>query len=228
MSAPTAAEISAIEIVEDFSATARCDEGFLKLRRLRCRNVRKDGTHSKVYRVDVIDRPRVDAVAVVIWRRVGEGVELLLREGLRPAAWFRSELHLPVPESERRLRVREIVAGLLEQQDAGLSGVCERAAAEVWEEAGFEVKPEQIHLLGGAFLVAPGILSEKIFLTEVEVTGLPEQPPPGDGSPLEEGASLSWMSLPEVLAACSAGALEDAKTELGARRLADRLAGTRA
>lgn len=226
MSASTSAEVSTIEIVEDFSATARCDEGFLKLRRLRCRNVRKDGTHSKVYRVDVVDRPRVDAVAVVIWRRGEAGVELLLREGLRPAAWFRRELHLPVPETQSKLRVQEIVAGLLEQQDTGLAGVCARAAAEVWEEAGFQVTPEQIHLLGGAFLVAPGILSEKIFLTEVEVTGLEAQTPPGDGSPLEEGASVSWMSLPDVLAACMSGAIEDAKTELGARRMAERLTGT--
>ena len=226
MSATTDAEVSSIEIVEDFSATARCDEGFLKLRRLRCRNVRKDGSHSKVYRVDVIDRPRVDAVAVVIWRRGESGVELLLREGLRPAAWFRRELHLPVPETAARLRVREIVAGLLEQQDSGLAGVCARAAAEVLEEAGFQVTPEQIHLLGGAFLVAPGILSEKIFLTEVEVTGLDPQTPTGDGSPLEEGASVCWMPLQDVLAACASGELEDAKTELGARRLADRLAGT--
>ncbi|MGZ3459722.1 MAG: NUDIX hydrolase, partial [Archangium sp.] len=43
--------VTDIEIIEDFSSTARCDEGFLRVRRLRCQNRRADGTASKVYRV---------------------------------------------------------------------------------------------------------------------------------------------------------------------------------
>jgi len=62
------APVIALEVVEDFSSTARCDEGFLQIRRLRCRNRRSDGTHSAIYRVDVVDRPKLDAVAVLIWR----------------------------------------------------------------------------------------------------------------------------------------------------------------
>jgi ADP-ribose pyrophosphatase len=42
------ADVTDIEVVEDFSATARCDEGFLQVRRLRCHNRRADGSHSKV------------------------------------------------------------------------------------------------------------------------------------------------------------------------------------
>jgi ADP-ribose pyrophosphatase len=36
--------VTEIEVVEDFSSTARCDEGFLQLRRLRVRNRRADGS----------------------------------------------------------------------------------------------------------------------------------------------------------------------------------------
>ncbi|HLT30647.1 MAG TPA: NUDIX hydrolase [Myxococcaceae bacterium] len=225
MSGSDGVGVSAIEIVEDFSATARCDEGFLRLRRLRCRNRREDGSQSKVYRVDVVDRPCVDAVAVLIWRRSDEGIEILLREGLRPAAYLRREQHLPLPDPTDHLTVREIVAGLLEPSDRGEEGVRARAVAEVWEEGGFRVEPEAVRMLGPAFLVAPGILSEKIFLTEVEVTGLPQEVPPTDGSPLEEGARLSWMPLAEVVPACLDGRLLDAKTELAARRFLDQQAG---
>jgi ADP-ribose pyrophosphatase len=217
-------EVTDIEVVEDFSATARCDEGFLRVRRLRCRNTRADGSHSKIYRVDVVDRPRVDAVAVLVWRRDETGeVEVLLRDNLRPAALFRRELRLPVPDGRSYLHTREIVAGLLEPEDRGEEGILNRAAAETWEEAGLRVAPAQVRMLGGPFFVAPGILSEKIHLTEVEVTGIPEETPPGDGSPLEEGAALHWAPIAEVREACVRGDLEDAKTELAVRRLLDRL-----
>jgi hypothetical protein len=93
--------VTALEIVEDFSSTARCDEGFLQLRRLRVRNRRSDGSHSQVYRVDVVDRPRLDAVAVLVWRRSATGLEFLTRQNLRPAAWFRSEKTPVMPEARQ-------------------------------------------------------------------------------------------------------------------------------
>src|SRR6218665_2264322 len=65
--------VTDIEIIEDFSSTAKCDEGFLRLRRLRCQNRRADGTASKGYRVDVVDRARLDAVAGGVDRRGAAG-----------------------------------------------------------------------------------------------------------------------------------------------------------
>jgi ADP-ribose pyrophosphatase len=217
-------DVTDIEVVEDFSSRARCDEGFLQVRRLRCRNLRADGSHSKVYRVDVIDRPRLDAVAVLVWRYGEGGLEVLLRENLRPAAYFRKDKATAVPDGVRHLKTREIVAGLLEPSDSGEAGLLHRAAEEVWEEAGYRVAPGDIRLLGGPFFVAPGILSEKIFLSEVDVTGLTAEPPVGDGSPLEEGCMVSWQPLDEVLAMCVRGEVPDAKTELAIRRLLDQLA----
>ena len=94
-----------------------------------------------------------------------------------------------------------------------------RAAAEAWEEAGFKVSPQNVEFLGGPFFVAPGILSEKIFPTAVDVTGLEQHVAPGDGSPLEEGGLLRWRTFEEVLAACVSGELIDAKTEISLNRL---------
>lgn len=218
---PAPQSVTAIEVVEDFSATARCDEGFLRVRRLRCHNRRADGSFSKVYRVDVVDRPRLDAVAVLIYRRTPSGLEVLTRMNLRPAAYFRHGKETVLPDPASYLRVEEIVAGLIELEDRGEEGLKRRAAEEVWEEAGFKVRPEDVRLLGGAFFVAPGILSEKVFPTAVDVSGLEQHPPEGDGSPLEEGSELHWWPVHSLLAACRRGEVADAKTELALNRLLD-------
>jgi ADP-ribose pyrophosphatase len=211
--------VTDIEIIEDFSSSAKCDEGFLRVRRLRCQNRRADGTASKVYRVDVVDRPRLDAVAVLVYRRGEGGLEVLTRMNLRPAALFRRGKDMTVPDPSTYLRVEEIVAGLLEPEDKGEAGLRHRAAEEVREEAGYEVTPEEIQLLGGAFFLAPGILSEKVFPAAVDVTGKAPGVPQGDGSPLEEGTQLHWRPIRELLAMCRDGQVPDAKTEIALLRL---------
>jgi ADP-ribose pyrophosphatase len=213
------AVVTDIEIIEDFSATARCDEGFLRLRRLRCQNRRADGSASKVYRVDVVDRPRLDAVAVLVYRRGASGLEVLTRMNLRPAAYFRRDKEMALPDGATYLRVEEIVAGLLELEDKGEAGVRHRAAEEVLEEAGYRVRPEDVRLLGAGFFVAPGILSEKVFPAAVDVTDVEPGVPHGDGSPLEEGTQLTWRPLGELLAMCRRGEVPDAKTEICLMRL---------
>lgn len=216
------APVTALEILEDFSSTARCDEGFLQIRRLRCRNLRADGSHSVTYRVDVVDRPKLDAVAVLVWRVGSAGLEFLTRQNLRPAAHFRTSKAPVIPEARDWLFCEEIVAGLIEPQDHGERAVRARAVEEVREEAGFEVAVDAVRHLGPPFFVAPGIISEKIFLTEVEVSGLESRDPEGDGSPLEEGATLTWRSEAALKAALATGEIQDAKTELALRRFLER------
>ena len=216
--------VTAIEVVEDLTARSRCDEGFLHVRRLRCRNRRADGSTSAEYRVDVVDRPRLDAVAVLLHRvSAGGGRELLLRTNLRPAAWFRREKWPAVPDGREFLQVEEIVAGLLEEADHGEAGLRHRAAEEAWEEAGYRVAPGDIRVLGAPFFVAPGILSERIHLCAADVTGLAQAEIPGDGSPLEEGAVTRWVPFDQALRLCRDGNVPDAKTELALLRLKDAL-----
>jgi ADP-ribose pyrophosphatase len=98
----------------------------------------------------------------------------------------------------------------------------------VREEVGLEVAPEELETLGGALFMLPGIASEKIHLLSVEVPRGPgpavfPAPEEGDGSPLEEGAELCWRPLAAAIAACERGEIEDAKTEIALRRLAERL-----
>jgi ADP-ribose pyrophosphatase len=126
---------------------------------------------------------------------------------------------MTVPDPATYLRVEEIVAGLLEPEDKGEAGLRHRAAEEVLEEAGYEVKPEEIQLLGAGFFLAPGILSEKVFPAAVDVTGREPGVPQGDGSPLEEGTHLQWRPIRELLAMCRRGDVPDAKTEIAILRL---------
>ncbi|MFZ5440996.1 MAG: NUDIX hydrolase [Myxococcota bacterium] len=210
--------VTDLEVVEDFTSTGRCDEGFLHVRRLRVRNVRADATHSPIYRVDVIDRPRLDAVAVLVWRRGAQGLEFLTRQNLRPAAHFRRDKVPGIPDGRSHLFCEEIVAGLLEASDQGEAGLLHRAAEEVAEESGFRVKAEQVVRLGPPFFVAPGIISEKIFLTAVDVTGLEGAAPRGDGSPLEEGGAIAWRTEQSLRQAIDDGTIQDAKTELALER----------
>ena len=221
-------KVLSIEVLEDTSARARLDEGFLRLKRLRARNRHADGTTSREYAIDLIDRVTLDAVALVVWARTARGVEVLTRHQLRPAAFFRRGRTAALPEPEYLL-VEEIVAGVLEPGELGTEALAHRASEEAREEAGLEIPAAGIRPLGGPFFPLPGIVSEKIHVLEAEVQRGPgpdvfDAPHEGDGSPLEEGSHCQWRTLDEALRACDAGEIEDAKTEIAFRRLRARLA----
>ena len=97
-------------------------------------------------------------------------------------------------------------------------GLKHRAAEEVREEAGYAVTPAEIMTLGPPFFVAPGIVSEKIFLCAVDVTGREGAEPEGDGSPLEESPPPKWRTLASLQAAIASGEVQDAKTEIALMR----------
>jgi ADP-ribose pyrophosphatase len=202
--------------------------GFLRVRRLRLRNRREDGTHSGEYVCDFVVRPKgPDAVVVVLWRRAVAGIEVLLRAGLRPALWFGRDPHtLPLPDDARTMWMTEVVAGILEHDDRGEQGVRRRAAIEAWEEAGYRVDPDEVRFLGAGTFPTPGSMPEKYWLVAAEIAADAEQSEAeGDGSPMEHGAVTRWCPLDEAIAACVAGQITDAKTELALRRLRDEVCG---
>ncbi|MBC8068309.1 MAG: NUDIX hydrolase [Deltaproteobacteria bacterium] len=203
------------------------DGGFLRVRRLHLRNRDAEGTLSERYVCDFAVRPKgADAVVVALWRRTHEGVEVLLRTGLRPALWHgRAPELLPIADAERTPWMIEVVAGIIERSDHGEAGIRERASIEAWEEAGLHIAAAQVEFLGAGTFPTPGSMPEKFWLVAAEVPGdaVPE-PPPGDGSPMEQGARIHWRGLDAAILACVRGEIADAKTELVLRRLRDRLA----
>jgi ADP-ribose pyrophosphatase len=201
--------------------------GFLEIRRLRLRNLRADGSTSAPYVCDSIARAYgQDAVVVAIYARGPGGVQVLVREGLRPALAFgRAPELAPLPEPPPRPFMTELVAGIIEPGDRGEAGLRVRAAHEVEEEAGFAVDPSAIALLGAGAYPSPGSMIEKFYFVAVEVDPGAQHPvAAGDGSPMEEGARTRWLGLDDAIAACERGDIPDLKTELGLRRLRDHLA----
>jgi ADP-ribose pyrophosphatase len=203
------------------------ESGFLRVRRLHLRNRSPDGTLSPHYVCDFAIRPKgADAVVVALWRRRGASVEVLLRTGLRPALWHgRSPEQLPIADAERSPWMIEVVAGIIERADRGETGVRERAAIEAWEEAGLRIDAARVEFLGAGTFPTPGSMPEKFWLVAAEIDpGTEAELPPGDGSPMEQGARTHWRELDAAIGACVSGEIADAKTELVLRRLRDRLA----
>jgi len=203
--------------------------GFLTIRRVRMRNRRADGSLSDRYLCDFVERPYgMDAIVVAVWHRDADRrVQVLVRDALRPAlALGRDPARTPVADPRAYRTLTELVAGIVEVDDRGPDGIRARAAAEVHEEAGFAVAAGDVVMLGAGTFPTPGSMPEKFHLAAVEVDPAGQGQPAGDGSPMEEGAGTRWLDLDAAIAACIAGEIEDAKTELTLRRLRDRLAGT--
>ena len=213
-----------IEIVEDRTAESRCDEGFLKLRRLRLRNVYEDRC-SDVYPCDVVSRPGSDAVVAVLYERGADGrVHVWLRESLRAPIYLRRWKRFHHPDAREYLTIAEVVAGLVEPGDGeGEAGMKERAAIEAREEAGFAVAADAFVVIGGETFASPGTSDEKVYYCAGPVRSAERAAPRGDGSVMEEHGRLVRYELVEALEACRRGAIPDMKTELALMRLCDHL-----
>jgi ADP-ribose pyrophosphatase len=200
--------------------------GFLTIERTYLRNRRADGSYSASYICDFASRPRgVDAVAVAVYRQMVGRTEVLLRSGLRPALQLGRSGAVPLDDEAVPLMLWEVVAGIIEKGDTGHQGIRERAAAEVWEEAGYQVDSGAIVELGAPFYASPGSLCERVYAAAVEVDARAAQHPlAGDGSPMEEGATTRWLGIDDAIAECVRGQVQDLKTEVLLRRLRDRLA----
>jgi ADP-ribose pyrophosphatase len=207
--------------VEGFEVTGdeRVGEGgYLRLRRMRMRLLLSDGSKTSEGSWDYVERPiGLDAVVVALFRRRSSAVEVLLRHGVRVPVQFGR------PQKPVAPLFPELVAGIVETGD----DLSRRAAAEAMEEAGVRVEPASIQVLGPALFPTPGMCAEVFHFVCCEVAAdAVAHPVTGDGSPFEEGARLEWVSLKEALARCARGEIPDMKTEIGLRRLQDRLQDT--
>lgn len=202
-----------VAVVEDHSATARCDEGFLELRRLTLRNRYADGTESALYRYDLVTRDALDAVAIVLFAQTEGGLSVCLRSALRPPLAFRDDEPGPVEW--------EVPAGLIEPHERGEAGRRGCAAREALEEVGLEVPPEAFEVLGPAVYLSPGVMAERLHFLAARVRPEARGAPTEDGSPVEERAQIRFVPLERALEACRDGRIRDIKTETAIRRLTE-------
>jgi ADP-ribose diphosphatase len=218
--------INNVEIIGKTPGDPLDKQSFLELFRLKVINYYKDGTKSPTYRYDAVLRRSLDAVVVSLTAR-REGVTwICLRSCVRPPILLRSGLDLPQPDETVFKTLWELPAGLIEDDDIGVDGLKRRSAAEAFEEAGYRIDPENFEVFGGAPFVSPGVIPERLFYLHAQVEDVNEREiPPGDGSPVEDGAVIWWVPLDEALAMCERGEIVDLKTELGVRRMLARRDG---
>ena len=192
--------------------------GFLVLRRMRLRLVLADGSKTKEGLWDFVERPMgLDAVVLALYRRAAL-VEVLLRSGVRVPVQFGR------PEAPPSLLLPELVAGILERGEVTEAAVRKRAADEALEEAGLAIEVQSVERLGAPMFPSPGMCAELFHFVCAEVPrDATAAVPQGDGSPFEEGARLEWVPLEVALARCARGEIQDLKTELGLRRLREKL-----
>jgi ADP-ribose pyrophosphatase len=217
--------LRSIEIVEDRTSEARCDEGFVTVSRLRLRNEYEDGARSREYACDVVSRPGSDAVVALLYR-IDERrrVRVLLRDSVRPPVYLRVRRRFVHPDPRTYSSLRELVAGIVEPDDPpGSPGLCRRAAEEAREEAGLELGDGAFEVVGGEAFASPGISDEKLYFCAAPADLAAANAGTGDGSVMEEAGSVVVLELGEAIAACRSGEIPDLKTEVGLLRLADHL-----
>lgn len=203
-----------LEQVEDL--TPPQPPGFLRLRRPRWVAHYPDGTVSQPFLYDEVDRAALDAVVIAAHYTADSGHHVYLRSAVRPPIARREAKGLPHG-------LWELPAGLVEPAEAQIDGARRTAQRELEEELGFTLSIEQLLPLGPWLLPAPGIIAERHYYFAVQVDPATRVEPSLDGSPLEHFGKVVAVELDRALAMCNAGDICDAKTELGLRRLKDRL-----
>lgn len=195
---------------------------FLGVRRRMYRLRFANGEISEPFAYDIVERTRLDAVVIAAHFRGADGRRhVYLRSALRPPVATRALDESPIEERADLGSLWELPAGLVEVEERSPRGLVACAVRELHEELGFDVAPGDVRALGPSAFPAPGMVGERHFYFHVEVEPRLRKIPLEDGSPLEKHASVISAPLDELLDVARRGGLEDLKTELGLRRLAE-------
>jgi len=210
-----------VDVVRDDSKGGRCDEGFLRVRRLALVNTYDDGTKSEVYPYDVVERDAIDAVGIVLVAEEDTTTSICLRTALRPPLALRAGYRVPERDDSALPVLWEIPAGLIEPSEATPAGLRACAARETLEEVGLALAPADFEPFGPALFLSPGMVAEKIHFLCARVDPARCGVPTEDGSPVERNAQIAFVPLDEALDAARGGRVRDIKTEVAIRRLAE-------
>ncbi len=212
-------EIPAIRLQSTGELDGRA-EGFLRVIRRRYLAHYPSGQTSEPFVYDEVGRRALDAAVIAAHFRTSEGVRhVYLRSAVRPPVASRSAF--ATHEAPHTGSLWELPAGLVEPDENRPGGAPQTARRELHEELGFEVDVDRVRALGPSTFPTPGVLAERHFFFEVEVDPTRRGEPVLDGSALEVGAAIVDLPVGEALELCRRGIIEDSKTELGLRRLAE-------
>jgi ADP-ribose diphosphatase len=212
-----------LESLDEQPPSPGTEAPFLRLVRRRLRAHYPDGKISPPFTYDEVDRRAIDAVVIAAhYVDPGGKRRVFLRSALRPPLYFRGRERAPIEVPDTRGALWELPAGLLEPGEQSPAGLVRGAARELHEEVGLAVDPAALRQLGPSVFPSPGVIAERHFFFEVAVDPAARGEPPLDGSALEKHGVILDVAVAEALAMCAAGEIEDGKTELVLRRLAER------
>lgn len=194
----------------------RDTQGYLRMRRTRLHARWPDGARSVPFAYDTVERKALDAVVIAAHFRDDSGERcVVLRSAIRPPVALRPE------GDETQGLLWEVPAGLIEEDERGEEGRKQCAARELFEETGARVELSGIEPLGPSTFPSPGVIGERHYYFHAEIDPSAMTEPPEDGSVLEENAIVLALPLRIALQLVRKGEIQDAKTEIALRRLAE-------
>ncbi len=209
-----------LELVQDQSPAAVA--GFLRLVRRELVAIDHLGQVSAPFVYDEVDRRALDAVVIAAHYVDATGCRrVYLRSAARPPVLLRPPERNALPSYARSNGLWELPAGLVEPDELSADGVRRCAQRELEEELGFAVSEDSLIPLGPSTFPCPGVIGERHYFFQVVVNPEHREKPTLDGSAIEGLGAIIDVKLDDALHWCRSGSLEDAKTELGLRRLAE-------
>lgn len=208
-----------LQLVQDLSPPGPA--GFLRLVRRQLVALDAQGEVSLPFVYDEVDRSALDAVVIAAHYVLNGTRHVYLRSAARPPVLLRKSDRNLGQEYVTRNGLWELPAGLVEPGEASRTGVIQCAQRELKEELGFDVTIDQLAPLGPSTYPCPGVIAERHYFFHVSVHPDKRREPTLDGSAIETLGAIIDVPLDDALSWCRAGQLEDAKSELGLRRLAE-------
>ncbi len=217
---PPELPIVTLQVVQDRSPPA--PPGFLRLVRRSMVAIDVQGRASTPFEYDEVDRKALDAVIIAAHYVDGAGRRrVYLRSAARPPVLLR-DAHRNAKSAYVRVNgLWELPAGLVEPDELTVEGIVRCAQRELKEELGFDAPVTSILPLGPSTFPCPGVIGERHYYLQVGVDPDLRQDPTLDGSAIERLGAVHDVALDDAIGWCREGYLEDAKTELGLRRLAE-------
>jgi ADP-ribose pyrophosphatase len=179
------------------------------------------GRTSTPFVYDEVERAAIDAVVIAAHYVLNGTRHVYLRSAARPPVLLREPSRNVGPEYATHNGLWELPAGLVEPDESSRAGIVRCAQRELNEELGFEVGVDRLLWLGPSTYPCPGVIAERHYFFHVTVQPEERREPTLDGSALEVLGAVIDVPLEDALEWCRTGRLEDAKTELGLRRLAE-------
>jgi ADP-ribose pyrophosphatase len=194
----------------------------LRLVRRQLVAIDQHGHESSPFVYDELERLALDAVVIAAHYLNADGQRhVFLRSVPRPPVLLRAPERKADCSDVRVNGLWELPAGLVEPDEQSIDGLRRSAMRELEEEIGFAVPAAALNWLGPSTFPAPGFISERHYYFHVRVNPCERRTPSLDGSVLERLGEVIDVPLVDALRWCRQGDLEDAKTELGLRRLAE-------